>query len=125
MPKFHIGKKIKEVLAQTHMRKIDFAKSINLTRNGAYKMFEKETIDTGQLQKISKVLGHDFFSYYRQETFSKTEDKQNVYGYVTKDELDNARLEIIRILQLELNQLRSELQLSKPIYKIKHPKKKK
>jgi predicted transcriptional regulator len=60
----HIGKKIKEILHKTPISVVDFAKSINLTRNGAYKVFEKETIDTGQLQTISKVLNHDFFVYY-------------------------------------------------------------
>ena len=57
----HIGKKIKEILDKTPISVVDFAKSINLNRNGAYKVFEKETIDTRQLQTIRKVLNHVFF----------------------------------------------------------------
>ena len=107
------------------MKTVDFAKSINLSRNGAYKMFEKETIDTGQLEKISKVLGHDFFKYYRFETIELTSDIENVYGYVTKDELNEATRQIIKIIQSEVNLLREEMKISKEKYKIKAVKKKK
>ena len=83
----HIGKKIKEVLDKTPISVVDFAKSINLTRNGAYKVFEKETIDTGQLQAISKVLNHDFFNYYEQNPSSSAKETKGEYGYATKDEV--------------------------------------
>ncbi|MDX2171814.1 MAG: hypothetical protein SFY56_01755 [Bacteroidota bacterium] len=82
----HIGKKIKEILQKTPISVVDFAKSINLTRNGAYKVFEKETIDTGQLQTISKVLNHDFFVYYDSPS-SKVKENEALYGYATKAEV--------------------------------------
>jgi hypothetical protein len=89
--KIHIGKKIKEVLDKTPMSVVDFAKRINLTRNGAYKVFEKETIDTGQLQTISKVLNHDFFAYYEGTEVSAFKEKKSEYGYATKDELEEVK----------------------------------
>lgn len=46
----------------------DFAKKINTTRRNAYKVFEKNTIDTGILIKISKVLGENLFLKYISET---------------------------------------------------------
>jgi hypothetical protein len=82
----HIGKKIREILDKTPISVVDFAKSISLTRNGAYKVFEKETIDTGQLQTISKVLNHDFFSYYEQKP-SAAKETDAEYGYATKSEV--------------------------------------
>jgi hypothetical protein len=89
MSKVHIGKKIKEVLAKTPISVVDFAKRINLTRNGAYKVFEKETIDTGQLQTISTVLKHDFFSYYKQNLSSSAiKEHKSSLDYATKEELD-------------------------------------
>lgn len=91
----HIGKKIKEVLDKTPISVVDFAKSINLTRNGAYKVFEKETIDTGQLQVISKVLNHDFFQYYEKGNVIK-ESKPD-YGYATKDEVADLAHAILKI----------------------------
>lgn len=113
----HIGKKIKEVLDKTPISVVDFAKSINLTRNGAYKVFEKETIDTGQLQAISKVLKHDFFNYYENEPLVLKEPKEKV-GYVTKEELAQSSREIIQLVKSEFEKLREELSLKKESYKI-------
>ena len=91
----HIGKKIKEILDKTPISVVDFAKSINLTRNGAYKVFEKETIDTGQLQVISKVLSHDFFQYYEHGSIAKETAAE--YGYATKDEVADLAHAIIKL----------------------------
>ena len=98
----HIGKKIKEVLDKTPLSVVDFAKKINLTRNGAYKVFEKETIDTGQLQAIGKVLNHDFFNYYEQNLSSQLKEPKNDYGYATKSELSeitHALLKLTRVIE--------------------------
>jgi hypothetical protein len=123
MPKVHIGKKIKEVLDRSTMRTVDFAKSINLSRNGAYKIFEKQTIDTGQLQIISKVLGHDFFTYYRQDSLLQSNEFRPVYGYVTKDELNLAMGELIKTLRAEIYDLRHDLSKGSESYKIKKKRK--
>jgi hypothetical protein len=95
--KIHIGKKIKYVLDKTPMSVVDFAKSINLTRNGAYKVFEKETIDTGQLQTISKVLNHDFFAYYEGTELSGVKENKTEYGYAAKDELEEVKYAMLKM----------------------------
>ncbi len=98
----HIGKKIKEVLDKTPLSVVDFAKKINLTRNGAYKVFEKETIDTGQLQAIGKVLNHDFFNYYEQSLSPQLKEPKGDYGYATKSELSeitHALLKLTRVVE--------------------------
>jgi hypothetical protein len=98
--KIHIGKKIKEVLDKTPISVVDFAKSINLTRNGAYKVFEKETIDTGQLQTISKVLNHNFFSYY-EDTFLKTNKESKIDNeFVTKTEFSDLTTIISKLVKV-------------------------
>lgn len=67
----HIGKRIREELDSQHMPVIDFAKKINRSRNVAYNIFERESIDTALLNKIAKVLNVDFFSLYSsQKEFS-------------------------------------------------------
>ncbi|MBK6984193.1 MAG: hypothetical protein IPH32_05315 [Bacteroidetes bacterium] len=93
----HIGKKIKEVLDKMPISVVDFAKSINLTRNGAYKVFDKETIDTGQLQAISKVLNHDFFNYYEQNPSSSAKETKGEYGYATKSEVADLAHAILKL----------------------------
>lgn len=93
----HIGKKIKEILDKTPISVVDFAKGINLTRNGAYKVFEKETIDTGQLLSISKVLDHDFFAYYEGIEVSGVKENKSEYGYATKDELEEVKYAMLKM----------------------------
>lgn len=86
MSKVHIGKKIKEVVEKSHYSVSEFAKLINLTRDGAYKVFGKEIIDTDQLNKISRVLNHDFFKYFSQE-LSTVKEPKDAFGYATKDDV--------------------------------------
>jgi len=88
MAKVHIGKKIKEVVEKSHYSVVEFAKLINLTRDGAYKVFAKEIIDTEQLNKISRVLNHDFFKYFSQDLLAVKEPKDS-FGYATKDDVVN------------------------------------
>jgi hypothetical protein len=78
----HIGKKIKEVLTQSKFTATEFAVQINKTRTVVYDIFKRSTIDTGLLQKISKVLNYDFFADYSQETFSTINDEKE--KYITK-----------------------------------------
>jgi hypothetical protein len=112
----HIGKKIKEVLDKTPLSVVDFAKKINLTRNGAYKVFEKETIDTGQLQTISKVLNHDFFNYYEQSATSQLKEPKTDYGYATKTELSEITHALLKLTRA-VERLQEELPKKKVVVK--------
>lgn len=60
----HIGKKIREEIDRQKMPITVFAKKINRSRNVAYDIFERESVDTYLLNKIGKVLNCDFFSMY-------------------------------------------------------------
>lgn len=60
---FHIGSRIKEVfesLPKPHNIEW-FADSLNCRRANIYNIFNRRTIDTDLLKKISSVLDHDFF----------------------------------------------------------------
>jgi hypothetical protein len=117
----HIGKKIKEILDKTPISVVDFAKSINLTRNGAYKVFDKETIDTGQLQTISKVLNHDFFTYYEQ-TLSDVKENKAEYGYATKAEVADLAHAILKLTRA-VERIEEQLPVKKPAAKKPAPQK--
>lgn len=58
---------INTILKMRKMPVSEFASSINRTRTVVYNIFERQTIDTGLLLQISKVLNHDFFNYYTKE----------------------------------------------------------
>jgi hypothetical protein len=110
MSKIHIGRKIREVLDKSPLSVVDFAKKISITRDGAYKIFEKERINTALLQKISDVLEHDFFSYYSSPAQTAGENAGN-YGYATKDELQQLT-NTVTLLVKEIEKLRQELHSS-------------
>jgi hypothetical protein len=120
--KIHIGKKIKELLDKSPISVVDFAKSINLTRNGAYKVFEKETIDTGQLQTISKVLNHDFFGYYEQGAANHAKETKPDYGYATRAELAELTHAILKVTKA-IERVEEQLPQKKAAAKKKYGKK--
>jgi len=62
----HIGKIIKRVVKERSMSITEFGKRIGTHRRNVYDIFERESVDTALLQKISKILEHDFFSYFKQ-----------------------------------------------------------
>lgn len=70
----HIGKLIKEQLEISPLTKSEFAKKIDKFPQNINDVFSKKSIDTDLLIKISDALNHDFFKYYRSESFSRTED---------------------------------------------------
>lgn len=64
----HIGKIIKSLIKSKQIDVTDFARKINYTRGNAYKIFNKQSLDTNLLQKISVVLGENlFFNYITDE----------------------------------------------------------
>ena len=123
MPKIHIGRKIKEVLGKTPLSVIAFAKKINVTRDAAYKIFEKEAITTDQLQKIGQVLEHNFFDYYKtEEQANLTKDPEPKYGFATKEDISiisNA----VKALAEQVEKLTERLPKGKPLIKKKYSKK--
>jgi len=75
----HIGKLIKETLKKKNIDVVDFANKINYTRGNAYKIFNKKSIDTDLLFKISKVLDENLFFHYisNDEIINYKNDKIN------------------------------------------------
>ncbi len=59
--KIHIGHAIRDEIRRQERSVAWFARQICCTRPHVYRIFEKENIDVQLLQKISSVLGHDFF----------------------------------------------------------------
>lgn len=53
----NIGQIIKDILDQRNMTVIEFADKIGMTRNNAYNIFERQSIDTDLLKKNWAVIG--------------------------------------------------------------------
>lgn len=70
----HIGKIIESELRNQGRTVTWFAKSLYCDRTNAYKIFQRESVDSDMLYRISKVLSHDFFKYYSQELENSIEE---------------------------------------------------
>lgn len=64
----HIGKIIKGLVKSKGMSVTEFANAISYSRRNVYEIFDRETIDTGLLQRINKVLEQNLFFHYVTET---------------------------------------------------------
>ena len=67
----HIGEKIKEVMTQQRVSVISVTKEIECERTNIYNIFERESINSGLLQKFCQILQYDFFKDLSQDTFKK------------------------------------------------------
>jgi len=50
----------------------EFARRINSSRENAYSIFKRKSIDTDLLQTVSTVLGHDFFGKIQESSRKST-----------------------------------------------------
>lgn len=120
MAHVHIGKKIKEVVGQSRFSVIEFAEKISRTRDVVYKIFAKENIDTGLLQKISQVLEHDFFSYYSHELPIVKEPGK--VGYTKKTDLITSLGEEIKAFKKRLAEMDEKYETVKKLNKLQEEK---
>ena len=70
----HIGKLIKEVLHQQEHSVTWFASKLYCDRTNIYKIFERKSIDTELLMRISVILNKNFFEEYSQIIQKKKND---------------------------------------------------
>lgn len=65
--KIHIGQDIKAQLEKQGHTTTWLAEQLGYHRTNLYKIYEKQTIDTGVLLRISKIMHFDFFKLYSDE----------------------------------------------------------
>jgi transcriptional regulator with XRE-family HTH domain len=78
IPDIQIGPKVQEVFESKNMKLSDLADQLGTVRQNVYRIFKKKDLDTGLLTKISEVLDHNFFHYYKtpDHTLDKPVDKE-------------------------------------------------
>ena len=57
----HIGELIKEELEHQERTVSWLARKLSCDRSNVYRIFQKQSIDTSVLKRISIILNHDFF----------------------------------------------------------------
>lgn len=60
----HIGREIKTRVEALEISKSEFGRRIGVAQQHINRIFEKETIDTGRLARISEALDFNFFELY-------------------------------------------------------------
>lgn len=112
----HIGHKIKEVVHDTNISVKEFSSKINKSRTVVYSIFERRTVDTELLKKISEVLKHDFFQYYCAEGISIAREAEVFYSKQnpTFVELQNE----LQTCKKELFEMKEKYELLKKINKL-------
>lgn len=63
----HIGHIIREQLRKDQRSASWLAREIHCTRNHVYKIFNKPSLDSNLILKISKTMHYNFFQYYSAE----------------------------------------------------------
>ena len=67
----HIGKLIREQVEKQDKTVVWLAEQLSCSRTNIYKIYERFSIDTGLLLRISKVLGYNFFRLYTEKLQGK------------------------------------------------------
>lgn len=120
MTKVHIGQRIKNVVESSGLSAADFAKKINRSRDVAYKIFGRATVDTGLLQKISAVLAHDFFSYYSNELPIVKEPGK--VGYTKKTDLITSLADDLKAMRKRLSEMEEKYETLQKLSRLQEEK---
>ena len=67
----HIGKQIRQKMEEHQKTVVWLAKRLSCSRADVYKIFEKYSVDTDMLARISTILNFDFFSLYSEDIKKK------------------------------------------------------
>jgi len=92
-----IGSVIKKTLEARQMKLKDFAEELGMARQNIYRIFEKNSIETDLLIKISSILNHNFFQYLDNRTAGVTNETHfanNQKASDTEQELETCRNEL-------------------------------
>ena len=63
----NIGEIIKQKLKERRKTVVWLAREMSCSRTNIYKIFEKSSIDTAELLRISSILEYDFFAVYSEQ----------------------------------------------------------
>lgn len=93
----HAGERIKEHLANTGLSVSEFARRLNCHRQNVYDIFKRKTIDVTLLQRISKVLEHDFVS----EIYTSKQSSKTTLKFAVTVEIENGRYTVTDVKPLQ------------------------
>ena len=66
-----IGKQLRQKMEERQKTVVWLSKHLSCSRANVYKIFEKYSVDTEMLARISAILNFDFFSLYSEDIKKK------------------------------------------------------
>jgi transcriptional regulator with XRE-family HTH domain len=78
-----IGKQIQAVVKKRGMKVEELAKRLNVSKPNIYDIYRRNSIDTGLLERLCKVLDHNFFEQYAHKY--RTQHERDSYEYVVRE----------------------------------------
>ena len=106
MAKFSIGSEIKKIVKKRGFTVEELATALNVSKPNIFDIYKRETIDTGLLERICKVLNHNFFQYYA-DKYQTDYDRLVIQRYKDKNDfLVELLKEKEEVYQLLLNQIK-------------------
>jgi hypothetical protein len=121
----HIGQLIKEQLAQSGMKKTEFARRINRTSQNVYAIFERTSIDSTLLASISEILNYNFFDVLAVELDNKRGIRQELKEMSAEYTAHNSPIQALKqceqkskISDLQIGQLKKEVEYLKEINRL-------
>ncbi len=85
MAKQIIGQEIKRVVKKRGLTVEELATALNVSKPNIFDIYRRETIDTGLLERLCKVLNHNFFQSFS-ERYQTDDHKEIVQLY--KEQID-------------------------------------
>ena len=74
----HIGKRIKQKLAEQGRTSSWLAQQLSYNRTTMYKIYDKASLDTQMLLRISRIMEYDFFKEFSQKFDSQVSSESMI-----------------------------------------------
>jgi transcriptional regulator with XRE-family HTH domain len=88
--KVHAGEKVKKYFEASGMSVSEFARRLNCHRQNVYDIFKRQNIDLSLLQRISRVLEHDFVT----ELYGSKNNARITLKFAVTVELENGECKV-------------------------------
>ena len=91
--KVHAGEKVKECFEASGLSVSEFARRLNCHRQNVFDIFRRKTIDVTLLQRISRVLEHDFVS----ELYGSPNSTKVTLKFAITVEMENGECKVTEV----------------------------
>lgn len=91
--KVHAGEKVKKYFEASGMSVSEFARRLNCHRQNVYDIFKRQNIDLSLLQRISRVLEHDFVT----ELYGSQNSSKVTLKFAITVEMENGECKVTEV----------------------------